>query len=71
MSRGTAPDTQHDGSAWPDGRAARGATALGYKAMLLYIKGDWGEHCHTLGITSYLNKHSPCQFCCLAKSELY
>ena len=71
MAEGSRPPRQYDGSEWPAGDAwARATQPLKCKAMLLYIKGDWSEHSHTMGLGAWNSKFNPCQFCHCCKSEL-
>lgn len=44
---------------------------LGLTAVLLWVKGDWAEASHTLGLPSTASKHCPCPFCSLGKARLH
>ena len=36
---------------------------LGFRAVVLWLKGDWAEASHSLGLPSVVSKHCPCVFC--------
>ena len=68
MHRGERPHNHPDGSVWPaDDPMAQLVTmhgvALSFKAMLLYVKGDWAEWAHTLAMQTSRNKWCPCPLC--------
>lgn len=44
---------------------------LGFSCMLLYVKQDWGEAAHSLGLPSVVAKHSPCPYCTCTKATLH
>ena len=75
MSSGRRPEKRWDGSAWSTnddlGALALSRPCLSYRAALIYIKGDWSEHAHALGISPWSSLWSPCQFCTLVKSEIH
>jgi len=75
MSNGKRPPRTWDDKPWdpssPVGTAAKERPDLSYRAALIYIKGDWSEHAHSLGLASWSSAWSPCQFCTLAKFELH
>ncbi len=43
---------------------------LSYTGVLLYVKGDWSEAVHTLGLSMWNNVYAPCQFCSLSRDEI-
>ena len=45
------------------GTCRPGGTALGYKALVLYIKGDWVEFSSTLFFLSWSVATAPCIWC--------
>eukprot|EP00959_Pyramimonas_sp_CCMP1952_P388719 8144937-Pyramimonas_sp.AAC.1 len=75
MSRGKRPERRWDGTPWEGssevGKLASDHPDLPYRAALIYIKGDWSEHAHSLGLASWSSTWAPCQFCTLAKFELH
>ena len=66
------PAGKHDGTPWePDtDRKSKAGTPLGFRAMLLQIKGDWLEYCLTAGFPLWSSVQSPCLFCFAPKSGL-
>ena len=75
MGKGVRPPQRWDGAEWtpscPIGKSARDRPHLSYRAALIYIKGDWSEHAHSLGLSSWSSTWAPCQFCTLIKSDLH
>lgn len=71
LARGRRPDARHDGSPWPGGVGQRGPAELGFTACVVWIKGDWAEVAHTLGLPACVSKHCPCPFCVASKHELH
>ena len=66
MARGTYPTARHDASEWTDrdeGRASLGGCEFGWRAILLFLKGDWAEYSGSLGFPSHASNSSPCPFC--------
>ena len=53
MSLGIWPSTRHDADGWSasDGfRQVKAKLKMAARAAIVYIKGDWCEHAHTLGL---------------------
>ena len=61
LARGDRPLSQHDGSDWPRDSilGAMARIALGFKATLVELKGDWADCCHTLGFPPWNSKWHP------------
>lgn len=62
---------------WPDGTEFQPqegglspGSELSRKGILLYIKGDWSEFAHSLGLSGWLSKFSPCCFCTHTAEEI-
>lgn len=70
MASGQRPQARHDGGPWTEEDANVGAP-LGYTACLLWIKGDWAEMAHTMGLPPCTAKHCPCPFCRSDKAGLH
>ena len=68
IQRGTRPIRMHDGTDSDD--ITKAGQALGYSGVLIYIKGDWAEHAHSLSLQSWASVWQPCQFCELTKDSL-
>ncbi len=72
MQEGLHPARHYDGSAWTTAAFANVAgTPLGWQAVLVYVKGDWAEAQHTLGLPSWQTSFAPCQFCSICKAEMF
>lgn len=74
MAEGTHPTQRHDGEPWTSEdkeRAERAGSDLGWRACLLYVKGDWMEFCSSLGLPHFRDGLRPCFFCNVAPDELY
>jgi hypothetical protein len=64
MVEGRYPAHRHDGSAWPEGKHAdQAGQPLGYRAVVLFIKADWAEFCHTVGFWQWSHHGHPCFKC--------
>eukprot|EP00959_Pyramimonas_sp_CCMP1952_P154689 3236308-Pyramimonas_sp.AAC.1 len=64
---GIRPTERSDGRPLPD--QFRPGEAMSFSAVVVYIKGDWGEHAHSLGLAGWSTKWSPCQFCSATSEE--
>ena len=60
---GVYPSTRHNGKAFDSASDAVRATCagdtLGWKAILLFVKGDWSEFALTLGLPTWASKAHP------------
>ena len=70
LSEGRRPQVKHDGTQWLDTDPLHSIIAdegeeFGFVANLLWLKGDWGEFQHSLGLPSTTAIHSPCPMCSL------
>lgn len=52
-------------------RAQRAGNLLSVRACLLFIKADWAEFAHTVGLANWASRLSPCPFCFAPKIGLY
>ena len=75
MALGIFPSLRHDGTAFNEtsdvGRASLSGESLGFRAILLQIRGDWLEMSASLGFASWMSRSSPCLFCFSTKDSLY
>ena len=75
LDLGRRPAARHDGSPWAEHDPIRRlADEHGEdlpKAVLLWLKGDWAEVHHSLGMPSVVSTHCPCPFCTLRQDELH
>jgi hypothetical protein len=74
MRTGRYPTVRHDGTDFGDGDEARKAlagTPLGFKAVCLFVKGDWMEYIQTLGLPSWATLNSPCPLCVTDNEHLF
>jgi hypothetical protein len=73
MLKGVYPHTRHDGgplTAADAGLADKIGLYLGFVAAALFIKADWAEWSHTLGLPSWSEILSPCPLCFATSHEL-
>lgn len=66
MGRGAHPTLRHDASRLTEkdvARAASAGEALGFRAAVLFVKGDWSEYQHTLGFPGCGDGKAPCPLC--------
>ena len=71
---GTWPRQHPSGRDWVDaegGRKANGGLNLGYRAAVVYIKGDWAEYAHTLGFPTWASALCPCLLCWCNRENMY
>jgi hypothetical protein len=70
--KGVVPSTNLDGTPY-EPASAGGMVAqspLAHKACLVWVKGDWSEHQHTLGLTGWASTYSCCQYCHMDADEI-
>ena len=75
LSEGRRPVARHDSSVSKDPMLKQLADAkggmLGFRGVLVHLKGDWAEVSHTLGLPSVASKHAPCPFCASSSAALH
>ena len=74
LAHGRWPNARHDGEAWGTmdvDRARRAGEVMPLKAAVLYIRGDWAEYAHTLGLPAWNDGLRPCYECVGFGSDLY
>ena len=74
LAQGIFPSARHDGKDWTesdDARKIHGGEQLGFRAMCLFIKGDWMEFVTSLGFTSWQSGKHPCLFCKCTQADMY
>ena len=71
MDAGRRPATRHDGSPWEGVWAEIAGSALPFQAVLLDVKGDWAEFCHSLGFPTWQSWFHPCFCCGVRRDALY
>ena len=74
MLRGQHPTGRHDGEPWKESdevRASMAGTPLGFRALCLFVKGDWCEYSHTLGLPAWNDGVSPCPLCFATQETFY
>ncbi len=63
------PRLNPDGSDFVPAGMPTGAR-LTRPCVLVWIKGDWAEHVHSLGLASWGAHWAPCQYCKMSKPEI-
>jgi len=67
LSAGEWPLCRHDGSAFispeDDMRIALAGAQFGFRCAVVYVKGDWAEYAHTIGLPNWMSRISPCPMC--------
>eukprot|EP00959_Pyramimonas_sp_CCMP1952_P456977 9474064-Pyramimonas_sp.AAC.1 len=74
MARGVMPQCRHDGGAFRNGDTVRMQEAgkpLGWRACVLFIKGDWAEHVHSFGYPLWSTDGHPCPWCFATSDDIY
>ena len=71
---GTYPRRRHDLEDWRESDGQRTNLAgepLGYQALCLYIKADWGELSGSFGFPTWQDKLAPCPLCFAEKDSFW
>ena len=74
MAAGKWPAQRHDGSDFTFSdrhRARRAGQPFRTKVAVLYLKGDWAEYSHTLGLPTWQDGLRPCMKCAGCGLDLY
>ena len=71
LASGRSPRQRHDGGELDPIRASEGGKSYGFRAALLYIKGDWAEYASTLGYPSWASQWYPCPMCDCSLDSAY
>jgi hypothetical protein len=73
LAKGKAPATRHDRTSFAalDPLCKTPGESLPFNCALLQVKGDWAEHCKTLGLSSWSSYACPCVFCCATKDDIH
>jgi len=76
LHKGQYPSARHDKAAWrrsdvENGRPSMADSKMGFKAVCLFLKGDWAEFAHTLGLPAWNSVIAPCPCCFAEPSQLY
>ena len=66
--KGVRPPRDMNGGAWP---ARTTMSPLGLSTALIFIKGDWLEHSHVLGLAAGSQIYGCCSFCTASHDELH
>eukprot|EP00969_Alexandrium_andersonii_P079020 3484878-Alexandrium_andersonii.AAC.1 len=63
MAEGRYPESRHDDRAWlpsDDVRTAISGKPLPWRAAVVFLKGDWAEFSHSLGLPTWSSNSHPC-----------
>jgi hypothetical protein len=74
LAVGEWPRTRHSGEGFGAAEAfrrSRGGAALGFRALVLFVKGDWMEWATTFGFQSWASTSSPCFLCKASPADFY
>jgi hypothetical protein len=74
VSRGLWPTDRHDGSAWrpsDQSRSTRSGDRMPCRGAIIFIKGDWAEYAHTVGLPVWSDGIRPCYECAGSGEDLY
>ena len=76
LASGKRPRVKHNSTPFVPGEALwellqQEGEDLGVTAALVWVKGDWSEVSHTLGLPSVVSHNCPCPFCRLKQPELH
>ena len=71
LQNGRSPIQRHDHTPWSETDDLAELRNFGFSAVLLWVKGDWGEHAKTLGLAPWSTLFNPCQFCEDPRCEMH
>ena len=74
LRTGRHPNSRHDGGTWWQSDRARASYAgeqMPYKAILLFVKGDWAELVQRFGLPSWSDHNHPCPYCHVTLADFY
>ena len=74
LSCGAWPSARHDESAWLEsdrGRSMKSGARMNFKAACLYVKADWAEYAHTMGLPTWHDHNRPCFGCNAHGTDMY
>ena len=71
MVDGHRPLRRHDGSEWAPDDPLGVMKSFVVPCVVMWIKGDWSEHAHRLGLANWGSLHCPCSFCSVDKVGLH
>lgn len=71
LQKGRVPSLNPDNSKYtPDPEGMRTGAPLTRPAVLVWIKGDWAEHVHSLGLATWATTWAPCQYCYMSRADI-
>jgi hypothetical protein len=74
LALGVWPAVRHDGSGFrlsDSWRASKAGQTMPFNFACIYVKGDWAEHAHTLGLPAWNDGLRPCFACVSYGPDLY
>jgi hypothetical protein len=74
VSRGLWPTNRHDGAGWKpsdQSRSTRSSDRMPCRGAIIFIKGDWAEYAHTVGLPQWSDGMRPCYECVGVGADLY
>jgi hypothetical protein len=74
VSRGLWPTNRHDGSEWKpsdQSRSSRCGDRMPCRGAIVFVKGDWAEYAHTVGLPVWADGLRPCYECAGSGDDLY
>eukprot|EP00969_Alexandrium_andersonii_P138102 6107912-Alexandrium_andersonii.AAC.1 len=71
LQSGRSPIQRRDHTPWSETDDLAELRDFGFSAVLLWVKGDWGEHAKTLGLAPWSTLFNPCQFCEDPRCEMH
>ena len=71
LAKGKYMSLSHDGQELPEDRRVLADKDFGFRASVLYIKGDWMEYASSLAFPTWASAFDPCMMCQASLSEAY
>ena len=71
LAEGVHPRRRHDGTASDSSWVDLPGAPMGFKAVVVIIKGDWAEFCGSLGFPTWGSADHPCFKCVCTRDTIY
>ena len=71
LAEGRYPSDAPPTVTFDEGRRTMANVPFGFRAAVLFIRGDWSEYTSSLGLPNWKTIHNPCPMCCCERENMY